>query len=117
MRGRENNPAKPVWPKQSDSNKVWRALNNIKIHGQKGTAVLHENGINISLKSQKSIIAKITGAPTAGVYPVSFYANGKNAEATATGTVEVLNLAVAETLPSGTWIIASASAVTYTGEA
>jgi len=68
MRGRENNPAKAVWPKQSDLNKVWRALNNIKIHGQKGTAVLHENGINISLKPQRMAVADVGGkVVTSGV--------------------------------------------------
>ena len=62
MRGRENNPAKAVWPKQSDSNKVWRALNNIKIHGVKGTATLHPNGINISLNPpQRVAVADVGG--------------------------------------------------------
>ena len=66
MRGRENNPAKAVWPKQSDLNKVWRTLNNIKIHGQKGTAVLHENGINISLKPQRIAVADVGGKVVTG---------------------------------------------------
>jgi len=62
MRGRENNPAKAVWPKQSDSNKVWRVLNNVKIHGIKGTATLHENGLNLSFS---------TGFETSVVLPSS----------------------------------------------
>ncbi len=86
MRGRENNPAKAVWPKQSDSNKVWRALNNIKIHGQKGTATLHPNGINISLKPPQGVaVADVGGkSVTSGVVAESTItkADGSTVDAT-----------------------------------
>jgi len=60
-----------------------------------------------------AIPAKITGSSTFGEYRVDFYANGKGSSSTGRGTVEVLNLAITEELPRGTWIIASRSAVTY----
>jgi len=60
-------------------------------------------------------LAKITGAPTGGEYPCDFYANGKDAASTGSGTIEVLNLAVSETLPTNTWVVAHAVAVTSTG--
>jgi hypothetical protein len=63
------------------------------------------------------VLAKITGAPTGGEYPCDFYANGKDAASTGSGTIEVLNLAVSETLPTNTWVVAHAVAVTSTGGA
>jgi len=68
-----------------------------------------------SSSSSGSFPALTTGAPTAGAYPVNLYANGKNEAATGTGTAEVLNLSISETLPTGTWIVCHPTTVSETG--
>lgn len=60
-------------------------------------------------------LAKTTGAPTNGIYPVDLYANGKNETSTGSGILEVLNLNISEELPTGTWLIAHEVAVAVTG--
>lgn len=60
-------------------------------------------------------LAKTTGSPTAGEYPVDFYENGKHEAATDSGTIEVLNLCLTEELPVGTWVVATKITSYYTG--
>ena len=62
-----------------------------------------------------AVLAKITGH-TSGVYDVDLYANGKEELSTGSGTLEVLNLNIEETLTTGTWIVANPCQVTETGE-
>lgn len=65
--------------------------------------------------SPQPIIAKTTGVPTNGEYPVDFYANGKHEDSTGSGTCEVLMLNMSESLPTGTWIVCHPTATSVTG--
>jgi hypothetical protein len=60
----------------------------------------------------QAIPAKITGAPTAGVYPVDIYADGVDSASTGTGGVVPLNLGIDEVVPVNTWVVAHPN--TYT---
>ena len=66
----------------------------------------------------KTYLAKTTGSPTGGVYPVDLYKEKSSdpSDAVASGELEVLNLNIDETLDTGTWLVANPVQVTITGE-
>lgn len=66
----------------------------------------------IGKDSASGIPAKITGAPTAGVYPVDLYADGISETSTGSATAAPLNLSIHETIPVDTWIIVTPKAYT-----
>jgi len=93
MRGRENNPEKTAWMKQSDLSRIWRVLDNINIHGVKGTAVLHPNGVNITIKAVGLTglgYADVGGLNCSASYIVSAPVNMADGNTAATATIRVL---------------------------
>ena len=60
--------------------------------------------------SEGSFPAKITGGGPV-TYTADFHRDGKNEDATGSGSIEVLSLNLSETLPVGTWVIATLAAV------
>lgn len=62
-----------------------------------------------------AVVAKTTGTPTNGEYPIALYADGKAEPSTNTGTAEVLNLSINNPLPTGTWIVVNKATVSITG--
>lgn len=60
--------------------------------------------------------AKITSKDGGGLfYNIDKYEDGIDSPSTGTAKIYILQLAMADTLPNGTWIIASSSAVGVTG--
>ena len=59
-----------------------------------------------SASPDSPVIARISGAPANGRYPVQLYHNGMHKPATGGAFVEVLNLNISETLPVDTWLTA-----------
>jgi len=62
-----------------------------------------------------TIIYKTTGGSTAAGYSVALYGNGRDQASTGTGTLEVCDMAWVSDLPVGTWGVAHALQITYTG--
>jgi hypothetical protein len=89
-----------------------------------GTAHTDENSLftsvdqlhfgNIYIKTTNTFPCKITGKSGA-FYTVEKYENGIDAATTGVGSVYVLMLNFADTLPNGTWIVASESQMGITG--
>jgi len=61
-----------------------------------------------------SFPARITGG-SGGIYTADFHELGKDADPTASGTIEVLSLSPTTSLPVGTWVVATRAAVQITG--
>jgi hypothetical protein len=114
--------------KQDEWDEVRAFIKNLQVTGNgritysgrgKGRrAIIQINGVSSggsATTDAGSFPALTTGAPTAGVYPVAFYEDGKNEASTGTGTAEVLNLSISETLPTGTWIVCHPTTVSETG--
>ena len=56
-------------------------------------------------------LCKITGGDSTS-YTVDIYANGKDAASTGSGTLQVANIHINETLPTGTWVVGHPAIVT-----
>ena len=56
-------------------------------------------------------LCKITGGNSTS-YTIDLYANGKDAASTGTGTLQVANMHINETLPVGTWVVGHPAIVT-----
>ena len=65
--------------------------------------------------SSGAVIGKITGGSTAAGYTVDLYANGIDQDSTGTATVTVLDLARADNLSVGDYIMCQPAATTITG--
>ena len=70
-------------------------------------SILGEGGgvSDSSDSSATSYPCKVTGAPTAGVYPVDVYKDGKTETKTGTGNIQVLQLHISSVIPTGTWLM------------
>lgn len=64
---------------------------------------------------EKVVLAKIISGSAATGYSVEFYANGRNATNTGSGTVFLPEVALSSTLPAGTWVLAHLSETSITG--
>lgn len=63
----------------------------------------------------KPIPAQITGGGASSFYTVDLYGGGIGAPSTGTGKVHILNLAVEEEVPTGTWVVVHPNMLTVTG--
>ena len=121
MRGRENNPRKATWVKQSDLSKLWRVLNNITIHGIKGTALTNENGVTISIKGDAVANSQLGYADVGGLSCsaskiVSAPVNVANGSTAATASITVLTPVGGFAFPSDTEIGVWKQSGAWTGE-
>jgi len=97
---------------------VWSSVDTLALGDI--VSVIYRNGhwevlSSNSAGSSDYMICCTTGVPVTGVYPVNLYGNGKTEATTGTGQVEVLNLNISESLPTGTWLVAHTMAITVTG--
>ncbi|OGV53546.1 MAG: hypothetical protein A2017_20830 [Lentisphaerae bacterium GWF2_44_16] len=65
--------------------------------------------------SSEVYLCKITGGTTAAGYTVDIYGNGYDSAATDTGTLQVLDLAQSDDLPTGTRVLGHSTSLTITG--
>ena len=90
---------------------------NIGVSHNADGILLSTDGGGTAAVGDAAVPARVTGAPSAGVYPVDLYADGKGEDSTGSDNLEILNLNLTEVLPVGTWVLAHVVDTLITGEA